>query len=1309
MQISENKHKVNSIFSLRKVDSTSESSVEVRTVNFVNEKIEDKDIQAYFNSRIKFLSASYDFAKNAKLNEDFDFSDNATTQAKLESWLTENQQAAMIKGTEFGVITTKVIESISSIQKNPYLKDLQEQLKLVVWAKHSLIELTKTELKNLKLTLSDIQSLTEEDIKKVFNYALLDKTEVIIKLIEEIEKEEILTSLTDSAKTSLIEFKKQAFEAWDKAYYETHQKLREENTLTNISDLAEYYILKLYFAFDGKVRVIEKKLLPGINLDLNKIKQQFAEELIEKYNFTDVQTDEEKSSLKKIKSDLQKIWDFNWTKWNAEEKVSESVISFVELYKDILNNIRIEDKRWPKFEKENSELSLDHPKSAPNFPSVKEKVIKWDRDHATSNLLKNNSHNFNSLKFLDYLLFRIKNVIESSDVYKVYGHLSSSENFEWTKWLESFIDGDGLKFNSSLDESKIQQNLKNDQVNIVQFIHPNGEVNKRLPKIIISLKSKKEKSIDTKDVINQWLVTHYLDLAKFNVEIALFRDLAKENLLDRKFVTTWIKLILSEEGSKNKLAVRTEKRLLENQKAKIEPDLQVPQIINLIVSKLTKIENHLLLDKNHSEYKVFDKLSFDKYKKLSQLVYETVLADKQEIAYQKAELAKLTLDVAQVLPIKISRMTSNKPNGKSTLIYDMNTSSFELEKTNPSILIYPVNMGLVGGSEVKIVDSLEFANKEFFSSKNKDKYAKICAGFLNGNADNCAERNTIKIQKKDGTDGQYTLFGRWNLTDENTGITVQDEHRNSGETVGATNPAGYPKMYFFLIPKVCNNLIVPIQTSKYYLGKYTPYNHLQKYLELEKQVFELDKSGAKEQKDVKIKQILLLRTKLRSLYRLSSLELDLIRDYQLKIDKISGQAEILPTLKAKIHFQFGNPRKVWVKNEIESAKNKPDHILSVDLGEKHLAVATLSKVDWSKWEVNQFKLSKDKTNYVLKPLTQTFLPLNNTDFDEVINLKTNFINPDKDNFWKKYTGIIERYKSQQKQFGVVQKDLSKAKINLTEKLAEQIASQLVKIAYKYNAIVVFEDLATGFGRQVETVRLYTAIRRLTAAMLGEVGLLNTSFVKGEADLDKFSRYEFNQGNYSIINPSYTSKTCSTCGYVPVEYKEIVSKKTKELKITKGITANYDKWESEGVISFSNQNKVFYTIIAPEKEVSTWKVLNFKDENIIDELKNKEIYNNKGFRLILEVIQSWLYTEKTDVKKDIKPEFTKFALKNLITPRPDQKTYFCPCCGHYENADYQASYNIGLHFLVGNKIVEERKLAGSKDLKIGLVEEIRSRL
>ena len=75
----------NSIFQLRKTKVSDKTNVQIRTVNFESEEIENIDTQNYFKSRIKFLGASYDFAKEAKLNDDFDFEEGPETKSKGKS------------------------------------------------------------------------------------------------------------------------------------------------------------------------------------------------------------------------------------------------------------------------------------------------------------------------------------------------------------------------------------------------------------------------------------------------------------------------------------------------------------------------------------------------------------------------------------------------------------------------------------------------------------------------------------------------------------------------------------------------------------------------------------------------------------------------------------------------------------------------------------------------------------------------------------------------------------------------------------------------------------------------------------------------------------------------------------------------------------------------------------------------------------------------------------------------------------------------------------------------------------------------
>ncbi len=1363
----------NSIFSLRKTDISDKTSNEIRTVNFQNSEIKNPVIKAYFDSRIKFLSYSYEFAKSAKLEKDFDFSEKVETQVQMQNWLENNKQpetisnkSEIISGTEFGVITTKVIESISSIQKNTYLKELQKDLKLVIFKKlnpdfdekykeqkdklklsdeqklrnENQIKLA-ADLKIFKVSKEDLLGLSNIDIKQVFKYELIEKAKNISDLLLELQKYEILSDKISSSIVYLNEFHSRANQAWNSAFELvrnvienpkeaiTHPKIKNSEV-----DLVEFYILKLYFAFDLEIRKIENDVLNILNEELNQIKQEFATEFIA----SDQANDLNEPQRQELNSKLQNIWLFDWTK-------AESVVKFIAKVGFLLEETKASEEEMQKTQKgrrkgvkqekpqkidsAKSDFSLRHPKSAPSFPSLKEKVINWDINQSTSYILSENQQNFDSLKFADYLLFRLKKIIENSDVYKVWRHLYASGDFEWVKWIESILNSEVLDF-SGFEIAGIAQKtpdktlngfdkilfkkldgtfdpicyIENQKIRFLNFVYSDGRLNDRLPKITFKLL---KKGVASQINLQKWLETHYLDLSKFNIEIALVRELVSQNLFDRTFVKNWTNLLTDEQKMQEKLATRTEKRLETLKKLKLEPDFQIEKTINVLTEKLNKLETHLLLDQNHSEYKVFDKASFDKYKNLSQVIFETCFRDKKNIVNAKSDLAKLTLDVAQVLPIKISRMTSDKSNGKSTLIYEIDATNFAMKKeVDPEVLIYLVNMRLTGGIEVKIVDSLEKALKEF--NLQPQKYQKICAGFLNGNADNHSDKTVNSVLKKDGSDGQYTEFGKWKLRDTRSlgelNISVEDSYRAAGETVAGKNPPGYPQIYFFLIPKVCNNLIVPVKTSSYYLGKYTPYNHLKKYLNLEIALFEAQKDSDQNKIKEKIAEILALRTKLRSFYKLSSIELDLIRDYKLVIDKTTRKAAIEPIVKAKIHFQFGNPRKVYDRTKAEI---RPKYVVSVDLGEKHLAVATLSKINWDKWDKADFKATNDKENYILKPVSSSYLPLSSGELALFIDKNTN-TDPEKDRFWTKYTDIIHRYKSQQKQFGVVQSELASAKMNLTKKLAEQIAVQIVKVAYKNRAIVIFEDLSAGFGRRVETVRLYTQIRRLTAQKLGEVGLLDTSFVRSEADLDKFTSYEYSKGLFSIINPSYTSKTCSCCGFTPV-----IEKTDKNgVIVSEGVKMNTSNWTDQHKIEFIWKQQVFYTVVAPTKEIKTWEILDASLKNISHDFKSRLVFSkNRKSRPVLEAIQEWLFTTKEQKHKEkIDAGFLKFAMNSLFRPRQSQSDYDCPICRNQQNADYQASYNIGLHFMIGLKIVQERQASGLKsDLRKGIVEEIRKRL
>jgi hypothetical protein len=1365
-----------SIFSLRKTDGSEQIKSEVRTVNFINHRVESEEIKGYFDSRIRFLGACYDFAKEKKLREDFNFADNSVTRDKLRQWLSENRRAVMVEGTEFGVITTKVQESIASIEKNKYLQKLQEELKEIVWKKQYGEKVDKKELKKLTLSLDDLESLEEEEIKEIFNYTLVEKAKMFRELLILFKNEDILVEKCESVIGDLDIFLERMVDSWQKAFQIVKNSLKSENIPNK--DLAEFFVLKLFFAFDGRAREIEDDLLPVINSSLNEIKQGFAQQLLEKVGESqesekDIQ--EERGEKKRKNLQLQNIWDLDWTR-------VESVSIFNKSYQKILYGV--DSQQFPgdkkeTIEKEKSEFALNHPKSAPNFPSLREKTVDWDSDKKVSVLLEEKKDNFDELKFLDYLLFRAKKIIEGSDVYKIWRFIGNHKDYVWTIWLKAILGQQEIDFSSgsnllnknheyhqveenypgkdnwriikfkknSGDSQKTEfgsyyykEKLSKDSeekpiIRIMEFVWSDGKQNHRLPKITFNLNKK-----DGRQVANfgQWMERHYLDLAKFNIELAILRDLQEAKLLDLDFIQKWLELLTTEEGLKQKLSVRTEKRLSELKKQSLKPILKKDEVLKVLTIKLEKLEKHLLLDRDHQEFKIFDKSSYSKYKKLAQIIFESVLGeDKIRIAKEKADLAKLGLETKQVLPIKIGRMTK-RTNGSSTLIFDLDSEQNLAKESYPSVVfpLIKLHPNLQEYSNLVIKDSLEKAVEEFNKPKNKDKYQKIAVGFLNGDKDNNlreVQSNFFENDKSFESLSEDSKSIKLIYEDEQRKVMIRDDYVKPEDVLGGNNP-GYPRLYYFLIPKNCNNLIIPVKTNWYYLTKYTPYHHLRKYLYLDKELCEHSKSENEEKWREKAEEILHLRCHLRRYYRISSLELDLIRDYNLKIDRQTKTASIEPFLQAKVHFQFSNPRKIADVSNLLSSK--PKYVLSVDLGEKILAAVTLSKVDWDKWEHSDFKLFPERKDFALTPVLQSFLPLKKEDLDLALSMyqptipetliqKSSFqktysqknqnqlwlIDPRLDRFSDRYKLLIKRYKSQQKQFGVVQKRLANSKQNLTDKLAEQIAIQIVKLAKEYGAIVVFEDLATGFGREVETVRLYTTIRRLTAQKLGEVGLLNTSFVQGEADLDNYKRYEYNQGLYSLVNPANTSKTCSVCGYLPVAYKEASTKR----EAVEGVKMNFENWQEKGQVYFTWKDAVFFTIKAPTKEAQTWEFINHQGKNIKDDLGKIVVFSKKNTSNIssplLDQIKDWLFTSERGDRRGLNEKFLQFALKSFLNSRETQDKFCCKFCGQEENADYQAGYSVGYNFLVGNRVVQERRESGAKDagLKKGISKEIRNKM
>jgi Putative transposase DNA-binding domain len=1331
-----------SIFRLSKTNQGSElqdTTTKIHTVNFESVgSLEQEGLSNYFETRFQFLKQSYDYAKHIKVNENKMFIDDAATQTDMGLWLKQNgDKSAMITGTEFGVITTKVRESIASIAKNPYITGLKNDfleffIKLdnpgIEWdkkekkkenekfVKDQIKRLNKNKGEKNKLFINNlVGELTEQKIIEICKYELFQSVQVWIEILEKLHTSTQLEKLfAEELHNNLILFRTEYTILIGNIMLDLKEFM--DKNAQNVSDILDTFVDQFYFTFDPKIRELEAIHMTAINELINSFMQNLNA------NIFDINSDIcTEQNMPKIKNAI-----FNLNKLNYLK--SETVGNFVDILENILAGKFEElDKQQQKSSKlfDNNNIFLAHPKSAPSYPSIGDRVISWSNQNCTSQLF-NNTTNFNSKKFFDYLLFRCKAVIENTNSYQIYQFLTDTE-FGWVDILNSklsliALDNSKIKINTKEIRSKKDNSIIKIIYNI-SFWYKSDDLKRSQQKqnskfSQISIKS--NESLTTSDIINRLelqLTREINQIQLSQIELKLFLDI-KENL-NQTWIQEWVALVKSSQtkDTSGKIIPNYAKKTDERLKKLTRPELQdTPIIIGKIKDKLQKLENHLLLSKDQNSYKVFDKMAFKQYQNFSQLVYESIASDPKQIRQQKANLAKLTLDRDVVIPIKIDRMT-NRTNGNSTLAFEVSCGEkgiWQIKEslvniTNSYIVVKPIKIKN-NGQEIKIVDTIDKVNKELV----KEPKIKVLAGFLNGSGDTGFDTNFNQVFGENGEvvysdvlgkNGEsklkgYTTYKNWRLTEEIDGnvITYFDEKRGNLETVGATSPAGYPKLYFFLVSENCNNLVIPVSSNFYYLTKYTPYHKLNQYLQLMSGSSEL----LLEQKVSKAKEVLELRCELRTFYRISSIEADLIQ----KLTLIKGV--IIPKLYAKAHMQFGNPQidisSQFVKMELND-KNKEikvskfekgdfesryENLLGVDLGEKLLASITIIPFNYSK---------NDKS----KALLQTYLPVYDkdivvdgnehlSDFSNILARKVNYVEQNTDQSFVRFNKIVKKYESQQRQFGVVSEVLKNKKKNLTNNLIEKISTQITKLCIEFKAFPVFENLPTGFkGSNKYQLPLYTEIYRHTMNKLIKTG--NAI----DFDFEKYQPSTIDQG-IANVRAFGTSKTCSNCGFAPFRFNADKEYTEYNLESKKGLSFEDNNWLDNGVIDvYWNEHTTDTTDIC-EKILSIKRLKNGADIsleitkyvvagkpiNITEDLKVKTyFYKDKTNTIpkpVYEGLINALITPKTTVSKKLIDTSKSFILRNILNPRPTQDTYDCPRCGHTCNADYQASLNIAKKFI-----------------------------
>ena len=1214
---------------------------QIHTVNFYGTtSINDPKLFKFFDTRYDLLKDCYKFAKEVKLSHNFQFEgEKSETKQKLNDWLVANgKEIACASGGEFGILTAKVDESVASILANKYLKEIETSFREYFFKQNYNFDDKYWESKDGKKLLREAQKLkvgVEQivaliragQITSFFRYEMFDVRDNWIALLQKLDSwyvfENILAEDRKLLLQELQDFKTLCDKALQTTLEQVSQFLHKNNELVDgdknkISEanFLNAFVGQFFFVFDAKMKDLEISVCSGINLMLNKFLQNIGTELIEFAStmpkkatnldiFGENSSDDLSETRELVKSAI-------WNVTNLKYQDTKLVENWVKNIQVAINGEEIKESG------SNFAFRLSRPKSAPSYPTIDGRVQKWNALDCTSELLLENKENFDINKFGDFLMFRLVRLIENDYAYKVLSHLQA---VSWAEVLEQ-----SFELGLNLEKLKIRNCT-------VDFVYENGAKNNKLTSW--STKKPTAKKLET------WLRNELSieSLQKKYIEFYIFTKIDFDSYKQKwtSQAKTW----------DNKILRNTTKR------PKIKHTNQCDDVFDGVWLCLQKLEKHLLLDNDCNNYKVFDKMAFKKYQNLSQVVFESIF-DYKTVALKKDNLSRLLMDKEIIIPFKISRMTTT---AKSTLLFELD-DNFEPTK-NSYIDIYSAKVD--SGKDIKVVDSLAIAKKEL--SKKDSIYSKIMVGFLNGSGDNCSERkiNLVfdkegnQLKRDDGSDKSYQTHTNWQLFEEvqNIKTFVSDPFRGDTETVGGTNPAGYPKLYFFLIPKQnVANLLLPVTTNDYYLLKYTPYHHLQNYLELETK---LANAIELEDKISATKEILLLRARLRFYYRISSIELDLCQKVVLKNGNFGRE------LFVKAHMQFANPIRFEVNEENKSKKEytkeefeqKFDNILGIDLGEKHLVCASLISTNW-----------KDLPS--LKDIKwQTFLPSRNLVVGEAVDLNT-------DKAFEKFESLVKNYEKQQKQFGTVKENLKASKKNFTDKIIEQIVNQISTLCFQNKAIPVFENLETGFRGSKNQLSLYTEIYRQTVGKLIKLGAVL------DFDFMKYNPANFSKG-IAVVNPFMTSKTCSVCDFRPIRFNP----KNPDLK---GIIV-LDNWQTKSEIEYKygtddestnllTITKIGNQVVIMQKgnrvDLSRKIFIKEKTNNLeitLQELLNKELIGQNGQNLKLG------NDKKTLIQK------------YLLNPRQKQDQYCCPNCGNVQNPDYQASFNIAKKFAQSHQILD----------------------
>ncbi len=1310
----------------------------ISTINFGNSSLDQSDNQLLKNiyeNYHPYLLALYRYAKELKIDKNIDIALDASNRGGFNTWLGSQEVAIPpIGSNDFEIIGAKVVEAIDSIKANPYIRGLELKVKTLCYQKQlgldpkefkSLLKTDKTLKKNIEKSnpsIQQIQNIDKEEFFDCVNYSVIIQARNLVVLINQAEifsqvnsdtKKELVNKLEEFLKVSVNDFSTYLLEA--KHYIKDNEGGIKNPTQTLIN--------KFFFSFADKFQVVENEYFGDINEMLNSLTQGLGENLSKL--FIKNQKEDEQIKLRdrvtkaiivlnqldyteldiiKLEKNLDTIYNkINQTETDENFFDSNSRGDYLKGVTNVLVN-------------QYKSLFFRHPKNAPSYPNPSNKHNNWRDDDTMSQWLGHRQDIWENRLFVEFGLSRLCRIVASSEFYKTLKLLDGVINLgdstldiktKDTSYLYNIVEQSLLNTAITLpnlnptkghnNNTPTDQRLKNAGISISEkkfdSSKKRGKINIQQYKFVYA--DSQETKFETINIIRNSKISTIEEYYNNQFALILINNPEIQTLKDNViWDKIWLKKWFDAKYIKNPT----------NQSLEIYNNCPHPtvnkEIIKNLVNQYNDLEIFLKLNQNNTNYQLPNnaddqtRATFKQYQNLVQLGLESCSVERDVKRDYKAKLAKLQAENVQTLPFKINRMT-NRTNGDTSLVFELDTTKNQVNYKQGYILSRPIKTGALNGQEIKIIANRDKANQLWQSdqSSSQPKYSKICVGFLNGSNDNTAPKiinyakdteGQILRADKQPTDEEkskliergvvllpgglipkyYSTYGQWTLSNPDTSpvISIVDPYRPSGQSAGGIGaPAGYPQLYYFLIPINSTSLFCPVKTSLYYLNKYTVYGHINQYLKFDK--------------EKKYSELLEYRCKLRNLAGLSSAEVGIIK-------KQSGY-------QLEAHIQVNIPLKQTPKIgcNLEQFSSRYKSILSLDLGEKHLATANLYRLNINEDGFISVDSDSSKTFY---------LPLLNGEFNQLLAEYNNWEKADKleikfDTFTNKYANIKIKYKNQQRAMGVVSEGMRNRKANFVDGFVEQIANQVTKLVTKYDAYLVMESLESNLSsRKLELNNLKDTQKAILSKMIKTGLVANSQYIGDDivkvgsgAYINKETKLrEHNLVGISRVSPWMTSQECSECGYIPLIAKEPKStdKVAALQKIDKSEyrvkAINLNSWCKDGYIEiyFGYESEPFIRLEDNKGELVQAKGYC----NLGQEIKLKNNYNFEKSTLKIQ-LESRLYKNRTRIEPN---KILLDSLKLLIKTRHVQENFACPRCGHKDNADYNAAKVIGKRLIQG---------------------------